>query len=356
MTAWISGDTAMIDRRSFLAAIAGAAVATAADAQTLRYNFDEAAIIRPPLDGISKRMSEFAQDGPYIYPSSPLLFNGDDAKYYFFVPRGIKKARLVIFSHGALADPLSYRDLLFHWASHGFIVAAPLHDDAILESGPTLRKTVSGAVSEWDVARILQDPVAWKNRVDRCVECIEIAHEIAMTDGFEIPEDRIVMAGHGYGAYITQLIMGAEVTGPGGARLGFRDDRFFAGLSLSTQGPGIMGLDETSWQTVKSPMLHLLSEGEDDFTGQPWQTRAQAFSLSAPGYKHLGLVINGGTNLFTNGRDLNTDRTITPILSAKAMSACFLKAYGDYDSDAYANLREDFFERNSKGHLIEYTR
>ena len=346
----------MIDRRTFITAAAAALVGSKASKAQTTLDFDRAAILRPPLEGVTRRMSEFALDGPFVYPSAPVVFQGDDARYYFYIPRGIKKARLVIFSHGALSEPQSYKDLLFHWASQGFIVAAPLHDDAILETGPTLRKTVSGEVSSWDIAPLLQDPNAWKNRVDRCVECIEIAHEIANTGGFEIPEDRIVIAGHGYGAYTTQLLMGAEVTGPNGNKLRFRDDRFFAGISLSTQGPGIMGLDENSWKPVASPMLHVLSEGEDDFTGQSWETRSQAFSLSASGYKHLAVIRNGGTNLFTKGKAPGMDRAITGYLSVKAMTACFLKSYGDYDTAAFANLGDDFFERNSGGNLVEYTR
>lgn len=342
----------MLDRRSFVAGAAalafGASKALAEDAPV---------IIRPPLDDVTRRMSEFALDGPYVVPAAPGVFNGDSSRYFFFMPKTVRSARLVVFSHGALADPLSYKDLLFHWASHGFIVAAPLHDDAILESGPTFRKTVSGSISEWEVARILEDPTAWKNRVDRCVECIDIAHEIADTSGFEIAKDRVIMVGHGYGAYITQLLMGTQVTGPSGAKLEFRDSRFFAGICLSTQGPGIMGLDDTSWTNVTSPTLHVLSEGDDDFTRQDWQTRSKAFSLSAPGYKHLAMIRQGGPNLFTKGSDAGISKnTITGYLAARAMTTCFLKAYGDYDKSAFENMSDDFFERNSKGLLVEYRR
>jgi hypothetical protein len=341
----------MIGRRTFLAGtgafVLGAGIARAQDA---------AAIIRPPLDGVTKRMSEFAQDGPFIHPTSPNIFNGDSARYFFFMPKAVKKARLVVFSHGALADPLSYKDLLYHWTSHGFIVAAPLHDDAILESGPTLRSPKPGSISEWNVAALLEDPIAWKNRVDRCVECIEIAQEIAETGGFELVTDRIIVAGHGYGAFTTQLLMGTEVTGPAGQKLRFRDDRFFAGICLSTQGPGIMGLNDQSWVGVTSPMLHILSEGDDDFTGQSWQTRSKAFSLAAPGYKHLAMIRKGGPTLFTKDTEINPTNSITGYLSVKAITTCFLKAYGDYDEAAYANMADDFFERNSNGFMVEYRR
>ncbi|MCS4089742.1 hypothetical protein [Rhizobium sp. BK176] len=341
----------MISRRGFLA-LSGAMALGAVKASAQ----DAPAIIRPPLDGVTRRMSELAQDGPYLHPASPNVFNGDSARYYFFMPKGMKSARLVIFSHGALADPLSYRDMLFHWTSHGFVVAAPLHDDAILESGPTLRSQKPGSISEWNVAQLLEDPTAWKNRVDRCVECIEIAQEIADTSGFELNTDRVVMAGHGYGAFTTQLIMGTEVAVSDGKKMRFRDDRFFAGICMSTQGPGIMGLDDQSWKNVTSPMLHMLSEGDDDFTGQDWQTRSKAFSLSAPGYKHLAMVRKGGPNLFTKDAEVNPANAMTGYLAVKAITACFLKAYGDYDQAAYQNLTDDFFERNSNGFMVEYRR
>ncbi|MDW9478839.1 hypothetical protein GOB57_09095 [Sinorhizobium meliloti] len=341
----------MISRRAFVASAGALLLGVRRSAAQ-----DSPAIIRPPLDGVTRRMSELAQDGPFIYPAAPSLFNGDSARYYLFMPKTFRSARLIVFSHGALADPLSYRDLLFHWASHGFVVAAPLHDDAILEGGPTLRSPKVGAVSEWNVAQLLEDPEAWKSRVDRCIECIEIAQEIAHTGGFELVTDRIIVAGHGYGAFTTQLLMGTQVTGPSGAKLNFRDSRFFAGICMSTQGPGIMGLDDASWKEVTSPMLHMLSEGDDDFTGQDWQTRSKAFSLSSPGYKHLAMIRKGGSNLFTKGKEVNPTNSMTGYLSVKAITACFNKAYGDYDADAYGNLSDDFFERNSNGFMVEYRR
>lgn len=341
----------MIGRRTFLTAagalLLGTRPATAQDAP---------AIIRQPLDGVTRRMSELSLDGPYLYPSSPSVFNGDSAKYYFFMPKAIKSARLVVFSHGALADPLSYRNLLFHWASHGFVVAAPLHDDAILEAGPTLRSPGGGALSSWNVAQLLADPEAWKSRVDRCIECIEISKEIADTSGFELVTDRVIMAGHGYGAFTTQLLMGTLVRGPRGDKLRFRDNRFFGGICLSTQGPGIMGLEDDSWSGVTSPMLHILSEGDDDFTGQDWQTRAKAYTLSAPGYKHLAMIRKGGPSLFTKDTGLTIGKTMTGYLSVKAITAGFMKAYGNYEADAYANLSDGFFERNSNGFMAEYRR
>ena len=346
----ISKVKAQMDRRDFIIGAAALLVSKPSFAQ------DSPAIIRPVLDGVNPRFSELALDGPYPYPNAATIFNGADARYFFFVPKYVTKARLIVFSHGALADPTSYRKLLFHWASHGYIVAAPLHDDAILESGPTLRLVKAGAVSQWPVSSLLEDPIAWKNRVDRCVECVDIAKEIALTRGIELEADRIIIAGHGYGAYITQLLMGAEVNDAEGRRLTFRDDRFFAGMCMSPQGPGIMGLTETSWENVTSPMLYLLAKNDDDFTGQDFDKKGESYRLAAPGYKHLVVFKDAGSTLFTQGLDTPPRGGLTPFLGVKAMTVCFSRAYGDYDPVSFSNLSDNFFERNSKNTLMEHRR
>jgi hypothetical protein len=348
----------MISRREFVAAAVSvfAVSVPRARAEDQGASPETPAIIRPVLKGTPARMSELALDGPFLYDSSPEIFASDTARYFLFVPKGVTSTRLVIFSHGALADPTAYGNLLFHWASHGFLVAAPVHNDAVLEGGPTLRQNKAGEVSKWPVSTLLEDPENWKNRVDRCVECFDVADRLALSAGFRIERDRSIMVGHGYGAYITQLLMGAAVTTKGNVKLRFRDDRFFAGICLSPQGPGIMGLDEKSWSDTSSPMLHVLAENDDDFTGQSWQTRAKAFSLSAPNYKHMGLVKNAAATLFTQGVEPPLADGITQFQIVKAMTTCFLKAYGNYEKDAYANLTDNFFQRNSKGQLLEYRR
>lgn len=335
-----------IDRRSLLLGFGALCAMPTANAS-------EPVIIRPALKDVPTRLAEYALDGPFAYSDDVTVFNGIDARYFFFVPASSDPLRLVVFSHGALSDPTSYRNLLFHWASHGFVVAAPLHDDAILETGPTLRKNKAGEVSRWPVSELLEDPKAWKARVDRCVEAIEIAREFARIGRFDLNLERTVIAGHGYGAYIAQLVMGAEVRGAGDRLLRFRDDRFFAGICMAPQGPGIMGLTEESWKNVTSPMLHMISEGESDFTQQDWRTRALAYERAAPGYKHLALLRGGGPTLFTRTTDAIPDGGISPQLGAKAISTAFLKAYGNYDEAAFRDLSTDFFTRTSKGVVEE---
>jgi predicted dienelactone hydrolase len=44
---------------------------------------------------------------------------------------------LVVFSHGHDAQPRNYRSAIAHLASHGFVVAAPMHNDCVSCTGET---------------------------------------------------------------------------------------------------------------------------------------------------------------------------------------------------------------------------
>lgn len=341
-----------IDRRTFLGSIAASVFVAYRPAGAQ----EGPNIIRPLLEGVSNAMSEMAQDGPFLYPSSPTIINASDSRHYLFVPKDIKAFRVVVFSHGALSDPMSYKGLINHWVSHGFLVVAPIHDDAIIESGPTLRRNKAGQVSEWPISALLEDTVAWKTRIDRCVEALDAARDIAVDQGYELILDRVIVAGHGYGAYTAQMLMGATVTSKDGQRISFRDDRFFAGIAMSPQGPGIMGFDDDSWKDIDSPMLFLLAENDDDFTGQPWGVKAEAFNLCKPNYKHMGLVKGANPTVFSQGVDKAASKGVNIFHCVKAMSVCFLKAYGNYEEAAFKNMTNDFFEHNSLGKLVEYRR
>jgi len=309
-------------------------------------------IIRPEIQGVDPRYAAYATSGDVLFPSTPQTVSIRTGNVVVFAPlRPLPGARLVVFSHGALADPLTYRDLLWHWTSHGYVVAAPLHSDAVIENGPTLRKTRPGSFSEWPVATLLEDPVAWRSRVAACVSCLDDIVFIEAAAGMEIDTSRAIIAGHGYGAYVAQLLTGATVTSGDGQRLDFSDPRFFAGIAMSPQGPGVMGLDEASWQAVASPMLYLVAENDLDFTGQPAMEKAKAYQLAKPGYKHIGFLRNASSNAFTGTRTNENERRIFE--AVKAMSTGFLKSYSAYDGEAFHDMTSDFFERMTLGLVDE---
>lgn len=310
-------------------------------------------IIREHIPGVDPRYAAYATQGPYVFSASPTTVKGRGFDYMVFFPRNHENPRLIVFSHGAVAEPLAYRDLLWHWASHGFVVVAPLHRDSIIENGPSLRKTSVNSYSEWNISALLEDPVAWQERAEACVSVLDDLKLINDAIGQTVNVERPIIVGHGYGAYVAQMLLGSSVKDGDNKRRTFADPRFFAGILMSPQGPGVMGLDENSWNDINAPMLYLLAERDDDFTGQPYSEKAKSYKLSKPGYKHIGLLKNGSANTFSGqvARSNPTEKKLFEVL--KAFSTAFLLAYGDYDKQAFQDMTTNFFERMSLGVIDE---
>jgi Predicted dienelactone hydrolase len=313
-------------------------------------------ILRPNIEGVDPRYAKYALSGDFITPAAPFSISSGISNVAVFHPRNVTSARLVVFSHGALSSPLTYRELIWQWVSHGFVVLAPQHNDAVIESGPTLRQTEVGKISQWPVAALLEDPTAWNSRVQACKACLDITDLIESSTGIKLNLDRPVIAGHGYGAYIAQLLMGAKVVQSDGTTTSFKDPRFFSGIFMSPQGPGVMGLTEDSWKEISSPCLFLLSENDFDFTGQPYQEKGKAYQLAHPGYKHLGFLEKGSANSFSGQLASTSEKERRLFEVLKAMSTAFLFAYANYDQTAFSDLKSKFFERMSLGTIKEFIR
>lgn len=340
-----------ITRRAALAGMMALAAAPRALAQAATPDPPQPLIIRPEIYGVDPRYAAYASAGPYLHPSTPITVRTKASDVVVFQPSNLPKARYAVFSHGALADPLTYRDLIWQWVSHGFVVAAPLHADAVIESGPTLRKTRAGTFSEWPISALLEDPAAWRERVAACACCLDDVDLIAAATGIEILTDRTVIAGHGYGAYVAQLLLGATVVTAEGKRLDFADRRFFSGIAMSPQGPGVMGFDAASWKQLASPLLYLIAENDLDFTGQPAAEKAKAYLLAKPGYKHIGLLKHGSANTFTGAQASDRETKLFEVVLA--MTTAFLEAYAYYDPAAFGDMTTEFFERMSLGMVDE---
>lgn len=341
-----------MNRRHFLSAVLGglASWPTVGIAQET-----EALILRPEIAG-DPRYVRYASRGPYLTPANPVIFSTEVSKVFIFYPLGVAKAQVIVFSHGALADPATYRDLLWHWASHGFIVMAPLHDDAVLLNGPAMRKRTDDSLSEWPVPALLEDQAAWTKRLMSCRSTLDLAKPLNDTLGIEADLERPIIAGHGYGAFIAGLLMGATVLDPVKQEISFRDSRFFASISLSPQGPGVMGLHDGSWANIASPMLGVVAENEVDFTGQPWKEKGQSFKLAKPGYKHFGLLTQGMSNSFSGQLSATSAHEKTLFEGLRAFTMAFIKAYGEYDTIAFKDMTTNFFQQNTLSALLEFRR
>lgn len=351
--------TDLLTRRALLAIAAsgvGTVLSGRAAAQDALPQSEDPLILRPEIEGVDPRYARYALSGVHLTPSAPFGISSGLSNVAVFHPRNAATARVIVFSHGALSSPLTYRELIWHWVSHGFVVLAPQHNDAVIEAGPTLRKNEVGKVSQWPVASLLEDPAAWYARVQTCKACLDMVDLVEGATGIKLNLDRPVIAGHGYGAYIAQLLLGAKVTQADGKSASFRDPRFFSGICMSPQGPGVMGLSEESWKEMTAPCLFLLSENDFDFTGQPSREKGKGYQLSHPGYKHLGFLVGGGPNTFTGQTSQTSEKEGKLFEAMKAMSTAFLSAYANYDTTAFEDMKTKFFERMSLGAITEFIR
>lgn len=337
-----------ITRRTALAGI-GSSLAVPAIAQTA----DDLILRRPPRDNEDRKWHALSQNGPYNADPIPVIVPFGQAKLMIHKPLGPKSGRLVVFSHSTLGDPRVYRHLLQHWASHGFVVVAPAHDDSVFERGLLTRKPSPGGAATWEIDRVLNDVMAWDGRAEACRIPLEHPDLISKAVEIELNVERPLIIGHEFGAYVAQIMMGASVIDADGKALRFTDDRWYAAGLMAPQGAGIMGLTEGSWADVRRPLMVFQGGREADFFDQSPERKVDAFKLSAPGNKHLAWFPNGERNIYTAPRaGAMRQQDITMFEDFKAMSTAFLLAYGNYDEDLFGRISGDWPERATAGRVL----
>jgi len=342
-----------IDRREFLAGGLAGGIAGLHPGRATPADGDPPVLRRRIGPTEDKRWYDLAQSGPYQAQPEPALMPLGQGKALVHAPRGLKSAPLVVFSHGALTDPIAYRPLLQHWVSHGFVVVAPKHDDSILERGLLTRTSSANGSSTWDVDRVLNDANAWDARVEACRVPLEHADIIGKAVGVNVSTDRPIIAGHEFGAYTAQLILGASVLNDVGKSLSFEDPRWYAGLLLSPQGPGIMGLSDGSWERLSRPTMFVQAGRESDFTGQSPGTKIDAFKRSPPGHKYLAWFDDAGRNLYTGPRAGREEgaRDARLFEDMKAETTAYLTAYANQDVSMYDALTGEWPSRATFGRM-----
>lgn len=336
----------LTDRRSFLAGglslLAGAAQAE-----------DQIILRRPMRPEEDDRWYALGQKGPYHPDPTPAVLPLGQGRLVVHKPMGPKTGRLLVFSHGALNDPLVYQPLIQHWTSHGFVVAAPKHDDSILERGLLTRRASGVGSSVWEIDRVLNDANAWDARVEACKISLEHPDLLSKAVSMEVLVDRPIIVGHEFGAFVAQLLLGATATNDEGRVLSFADPRWYAGCFLSCQGSGIMGLTPGSWQAVEKPFLLVQPGQETDFTGQGAAAKVEAFQRAKPGHKYLAWSELARRNLFIGPRagvvDGRRDQALFEDM--KAMTTAFLLTYAAQDESLFRALNSDWPDRASLGRL-----
>jgi len=205
---------------------------------------------------------------------------GKDVVFRVTYPKTTGKAPVIVWSHGMYGSKDAYGPLARFWASHGYVVVQPTHEDSIKR----------GLKSKAEASR------AWRSRPADVSFLIESLEKIGKTLPVAPDAERIGAGGHSFGAHTSMLLAGAKVYGLSRKPTTLSDKRPKCFLLVSPQGVGGL-LREDSWSDMKRPALVVTGSKDGDPFGDPEKTpqwRLAPFEKSAPGDKHLVFIEGAG--------------------------------------------------------------
>ena len=188
---------------------------------------------------------------------------------------------LIVFSHGGGGSNRGYPGLSSHWASYGYVVIRPAHNDT--------------ATSEQMTA------TEWRNRaqdISFVIDSLEtLAKQYPELQG-KVDPTRIAVAGHARGA-TTAMMIGGLRTFPG--PVSYADKRVKAIAAFSPNGPReSWGVTNESWAELRVPALFMTGTRDNGVNENETPTwREQAFELSPAGDKWLVVIENVTAGTFT---------------------------------------------------------
>ncbi len=214
---------------------------------------------------------------------------------------------LVVFSHGIGGSREGYSYLGKHWSSRGI---ACLHIQHVGSDAQLWRGNPFGVVGRLQAAAQETEAIARTADVRFALDRL-LSRESGRLAA-AVNHDRIVMAGHSYGANTTLLTVGAQVVRDG-RTIDCLDPRFRAAVIISA--PPFYGESDLSavLGKVSVPTLHVTATGDViEIPGyhSGAQDRLAIFDAIAHPHKHLA-VFDGGSHsmftdrLYTGGRSLN---------------------------------------------------
>lgn len=191
-------------------------------------------------------------------------------------PAGQGPAPAVLVSHGLGGSREGLAYLGEALAEAGFLVLHMQHpgtDDSLWRGAPDRRLSFAAAAS--DAGRAL----------DRLRDVIFVLDEIPRRPDLaaRIDMDRIGIAGHSYGAWLVQHMLGQRL--PGGDRgMALPDPRLSAGIAISPM-PAEGLPQRLAFSRVTAPILHVTGTEDRGFIGgtSPADRRIPYDSIPAPG-------------------------------------------------------------------------
>lgn len=240
---------------------------------------------------------------------------GEDVAVVARYPLGVTRPLpVVVLCHGLGGEADGYAALGTWLAGHGYAVLHPQFLDAFSVAGPALGLAgADGVDTQWmhdERARVLMhtllfDHRHWLSRVERVRAVLD---SLAGQRHLPVPlqTDGVLVAGHSFGAYTAQLLLGVRLFGVG-IEHDLRHPAIAAGVLMSPQGSGDRGLTPRSWDQVRLPLLVITATGDRGANGEGLPWRREPFDASCSLVKHLAVVRDGDHSLGGIARSARDD-------------------------------------------------
>lgn len=254
-----------------------------------------------------------------------------------------KPVPLVVFSHGIGGSRLGYSYIGRHLASHGWACLHVQHvgsDRELWFGNPfALVGRLRNAAQDAEAIHRVQD---LRFALDRLLDP-SLQHALLGRPAEAIDLQRIVAAGHSYGANTTLLSVGARVTRAGKVH-DFRDERYRAAVLLST--PPFYGEHDIGsiLAPIKLPTLHVTSNEDviliPGYRSGP-EDRFALYEAMPDARKGLVVFGHGSHSIFTDrtvsgGFELNQQVKE----ATKSLAEAFLRQQFEQDQAALPGWRE----------------
>jgi dienelactone hydrolase len=259
-----------------------------------------------------------------------------------FTATGTAAVPLIVFSHGLGGSRNGYQYLGRFWASQGY---ASLHVQHIGSDNSLWRGNPLGLTMR--LASAAQDTEAMARAKDVSFALTEL---LAMPSlAVRLDANRIVAAGHSYGANTTMLLVGAAVprkTDAGNEVLNLRDTRIKAAMLLSAPPFYGYGNPAAILGAIALPTLHITATGDEIMVpgyGSGFEDRVNVFNAMGDARKTLVVFTGGSHSIFTD-RSNTGGAELNPKVKAatQALSLAFLKQTLGGEANAVADWQPKF--------------
>ncbi|MCU4183025.1 hypothetical protein K6U06_01530 [Acidiferrimicrobium sp. IK] len=264
---------------------------------------------------------------------------------------------VVLLCHGLGGGHRGYAGLGAHLASHGYAVLHPQFLDAAALAvpggtpGSDERSWKSDPALRAAMLALLFDPAHWLSRVERARAVLDTLTSQRHVPGLD--PDGVVVAGHSFGAYTAQLLLGTRLYGVGMDGRCFRHPAVAGGVLLSPQGSGDRGLTDRSWDGVELPLLEITATRDLGPHGEGLAWRREVFDAAASRRKYLA-VVRGGDH-FLGGIPV-ADRYSHDEEGAEVRTAVAALATAFADEVRGDDLAGEWLAGSPFSHLVDHER